>query len=110
MNSLLMTTSTTSCIRGRVVFLATSVCSALTTFVAVVFFVVGIGDGSVSSFNLVLWLGLLSVMALSLWAGYALHARGRVVLAIAALAVTALPGILATLFVLLAIVTQPRWN
>lgn len=105
-----MNTSTTPGNRGRVVFLATSVCSALTTFVAVVFFVVGIGDGSVSSFNLLLWLGLLSVMALSLWAGYALHARARIVLAIAALSVTALPGILAVLFLLLVIVTQPRWN
>lgn len=79
-----MNTSTTPGNRGRVVFLASSVCSTLTTIVAVVFLVVGIGDGSVSSFNLVLWLGLLSVIAF--------------------------PGSLAVFFLLLVIVTQPRWN
>jgi hypothetical protein len=105
-----MTTGSTSGSRSHRFFLATFVCSALTTLVAVAFFVIGIGDGSVSSFNLALWLGLLSVMVLSIWAGYALHARARVSLAIAALAVTAVPGILAALFVLLLLVTQPRWN
>lgn len=96
--------------RGRIVFRATFVCSALTTFVAAAFFVIGLGDGSVSSFNLALWLGLLSAMALSLWAGYAFHARARLVLAIAALAVTAVPGVLAALFVLILMVTQPGFN
>ena len=105
-----MTTSTRPSSRGYRFFLATFVCSALTTLVAVAFFVIGIGDGSVSSFNLALWLGLLSVMALSIWAGYALYARARVALAIAALAVTAVPGVLAVLFVVLLLITQPRWN
>lgn len=105
-----MTTGSTSGSRGRIFFLATFVCSALTTVAAAAFFVIGLGDGSVSSFNLALWLALLSAMGLSLWAGYALHARERVTLAIAALAVTAVPGILAALFVLLLLVTQPRWN
>ena len=105
-----MTASTSPGTRGRIFFLATFVCSALTTLVAVLFFVIGLGDGSVSSFNLAIWLGLLAVMGLSLWAGYSLHARARVALAIAALAITAVPGILAALFVALLLVTQPRWN
>lgn len=105
-----MTTNTTPSSRGRLVFLATFVCAALTTVVAVFFFVIGLGDGSVSSFNLALWLALLSAMSLSLWAGYALHARARVAFAIAALAVTAIPGVLAALFLLLVLITQPRWN
>ncbi len=96
--------------RGRLLFTATFVCSALTTLVAVAFFAIGLGDGSVSSFNLALWLALLGVMGLSLWAGYALNARGKRGLAIAALAVTAVPGIFAALFLLLVLVTQPRWN
>lgn len=91
-------------------FKATFVCSALTVLVAAAFFVIGIGDGSVSSFNIVLWLALLSGMGLSLWAGYALRARGKTGLAIAALSVTAVPGVLAALFLLLILVTQPRWN
>lgn len=105
-----MTTRPTPSPRGRFLFRAFFACSTLTTLVAVAFFVIGLGDGSVSSFNLALWLGLLGVMALSLWAGYAWQARGKVGLAIAALAVTAIPGILAVLLVLLVLVTQPRWN
>ena len=95
---------------GRLIFVATFVCSALTTVVAVTFFVIGVGDGSVSSFNLALWLGLLSAMGLSLWGGHALRARGRSSLAIAALAVTAVPGVFAALFILLVLITQPHWN
>lgn len=85
-------------------------CSALTVSVLVYFFVVGLADGSVSSFNLVLWLALLSVSALSLGGAHALQARSRTGLAMVALAVTAVPGLLAALFVLLLLVTQPRWN
>lgn len=96
--------------RGSLAYRAAFVCSALTALVAAAFFVMGIGDGSVSSFNIVLWLALLSVMGLSLWAGHALHARGKTGLAMAALAVTAVPGVLAALFLLLVLVTQPRWN
>ena len=96
--------------RGHRLFLVALVCSALTVVVAAVFFVIGLADGSVSSFNIGLWLGLLSVMFLSLWAGHLLYARSKVALAIAALAVTAVPGVLAALSVLLILVLQPRWN
>ncbi len=95
---------------GRGLFIATFVCSALTALVTLVFFVIGLGDGSVSSFNLPLWLGLLAIVSLSLWAGYALHARGRLGLAIAALSITAVPGVVGALFLLLLLVTRPRWN
>lgn len=105
-----MTPTTTPGPWGRRLFLAAFACSALTTLVAVAFFLIGLADGSVSSFNIGLWLALLSGMALSLWAGHALRARARVGLAIAALAVTAVPGVLAALFVLLILVLQPRWN
>lgn len=96
--------------RGRFWFRGMFLCSALTALVVLAFFVIGLADGSVSSFNLALWLALLSVVALSLWAGFALHARGRDGLAVAALAISAVPGVLAALFVLLLLVTQPRWN
>lgn len=96
--------------RSRLVYTAFLVCSALTSAVAGIFFIIGLGDGSVSSFNLGLWLGLLAVMGLSLWAGRFLRAKGKSGLAIAALAITAVPGLLAALFLLLVLVTQPRWN
>jgi hypothetical protein len=95
---------------GRALYTAFFVCSALTCAVALCFFVIGLADGSVSSFNMGLWLALLAVMGLSLGGGRALRARGRSGLAIAALAVTAVPGLLAALFLLLVLVTQPRWN
>lgn len=105
-----MTRDTAPGARSRIAYTALFVGAALTAAVAVVFFAIGLGDGSITSFNLGLWLALLAAMGLSLWAGRALRARGRPALALAALAVTAVPGLLAALFVLLLLVTQPRWN
>ncbi|MBX9792973.1 MAG: hypothetical protein K2Y02_01600 [Burkholderiaceae bacterium] len=105
-----MTHDTTPSRRSRYVFAAFFVCSALTAAVAGTFFVIGLGDGSVSSFNLGLWLALLAVMGGSLWAGRVLRSKGKSGLAIAALAITAVPGLVAALFILLLLVTQPRWN
>lgn len=105
-----MTTPDASPGKRHLVYKALFACAVLTSAVTVVFFFVGLGDGSVSSFNLGLWLVLLGISGLSLWAGHALHAREKHVLALVALAVTAVPGILAALFILLILVTQPRWN
>lgn len=95
--------------RSRV-FGALFVCAVLTWLTLAAFFVIGIGDGSITSFNLALWLALLSAGGLSVWAGHALQGRGRTTLALAALSVTAVPGLLAALFLLVVLVTQPRWN
>jgi hypothetical protein len=96
--------------RGRLTSTIFLVCSLLTSAVFGVFFLIGIADGSVSSFNLVLWLALLAAMGLSLWAGLALRAKGKFGPAVAALAFTAIPGIAAGLFILILLVAQPRWN
>jgi hypothetical protein len=84
--------------------------SVVTNAVAIVFFVIGIGDGTVSSFNIVLWVALLAGAGCSLWAGRSLRARGRFGPAIAALSVSALPALVGGLFLLMLLVTQPRWN
>jgi len=97
-------------IRSHRLLIAPFACSALTVFVLVLFFVIGVGDGSVSSFNVVLWMGLLAVTSLSLWVGLALHRKGRFALSLVALSITAVPGLVAALFVLLLLVTQQRWN
>lgn len=86
------------------------VCSALTCVVIFAFFLIGLNDGSVSSFNIGLWLSLLTIAGLSLWSGYALRAKGKIRLATTALAVTAVPGLIAALFLLLVVIAQPRWN
>lgn len=48
--------------RGRTVSLLALVCSAITSLVLLSFFLVGLADGSVSSFNMGLWLVLLAVL------------------------------------------------
>lgn len=96
--------------RGRAVSLAAGVCSALGLLVLAGFFVIGLVDGSVSSFNIALWLALLGVATASLWGGLRLRAAQRHLAATAVLAVTAVPAVLAAAFVLLLLVTQPRWN
>ena len=105
-----MTTEAPSTGGGGRVFAATLGCSGLTWLVLLVFFVIGIGDGSITSFNLTLWLALLGLGGISIWSGYALRRKGRTGLALAALSITALPGLLAALFLLLLLVMQPRWN
>lgn len=78
--------------------------------VIVYFFVIGLADGSVSSFNMGLWLAILAGTAAILGGGWALKARGQRNAAIAVLALLAIPALLFGLFMLLLIVTQPRWN
>ena len=84
--------------------------AAVVTAVVVLFFLLGVSDGTVSSFNAGLWalllLGTLGVTAGSL----ALKARGRPGLGALLALVLALPGLLAALFFLLLLILQPRWN
>jgi hypothetical protein len=74
------------------------------------FFVIGLLDGSVSSFNITLWLALISGVAVVLFGGWWLRAVGRPRAANGVLALLAVPGFLFGLFVLLLIIAQPRWN
>jgi len=78
--------------------------------VVVYFFLVGLNDGSVSSFNIELWLYLLSGVAAIIGGGTALHGNGYRKAGIAVLMVMAVPGVLFGLFALGMIVFQPRWN
>jgi hypothetical protein len=78
--------------------------------VAVTFFLIGIADGSVSSFNIGIWTLLLAGIAVVLWAGAYLRGRQSTGLAIAVLCVTAVPGVVGALFILLVLILQPRWN
>jgi hypothetical protein len=84
--------------------------AAIVTALAVFFFLAGLADGTVSSFNIVLWLGLLGVTVGVTGASLWLRRAGRTGLAILLTLVLAVPGLLAGLFALLVIVTNPRWN
>jgi hypothetical protein len=69
-----------------------------------------LADGSVSSFNMSLWLGLLAVVAAVVGGGWMLDANGKRGGAIAVLLILAVPGVLYALFILLIVIAQPRWN
>lgn len=74
------------------------------------FFVIGLADGSVSSFNAGLWAAILAGVAGVLAGGLLLNANGRRGAAIAVLTILAVPGLAFGLFVLSFVVLQPRWN
>lgn len=86
------------------------VIAAIVTGIAVYFFFVGLEDGSVSSFNAVLWAGLLAgvfgVTGGSMW----LWKTNHPVLAMIVAMVLGIPGLLAGLFMLIVAISPPRWN
>jgi len=83
---------------------------ALIALVVLFFFTWGVSDGTVSSFNIVLWMGMLGGVAALFGGGIALRAAGQRALANILLAILAAPGVLFFLFFLLLIILQPRWN
>ena len=84
--------------------------AAAVTVVAVFYFLAGLASGSVSSFNAGIWmlilLGTVSVSTGSL----ILKKCGRPGAGALLALVLALPGVIAVLFMLLILVTNPRWN
>lgn len=82
----------------------------LAALVVLYFFAAGLADGSVSSFNMGLWLGLLLAVAAIVGGGVALRRAGRQHLASAMLALLAVPAALYALFLALVIFSGARWN
>lgn len=80
---------------------------AVLAAVLMAFFFIGIGDGSVSSFNIGLWLALLAAAGAILGGSLMLNARNHSRMAIALLLIPALPGLTYLAFVLMMIVMQP---
>jgi hypothetical protein len=83
---------------------------AIVAAIAIYFFFVGLADGSVSSFNIGLWFVILVALAAALGGGLALHRSGRQPAALVLVTLLAIPAIVAGLFVLLVVITNPRWN
>lgn len=83
---------------------------AVLSLVVLYFFFVGLADGSVSSYNMGLWLmiliGIGAIMLGSLW----LKSNQYLIVAKIVLSILALPGVLYGLFMLIIILTKPRWN
>jgi hypothetical protein len=74
------------------------------------FFVVGLADGSVSSFNMGLWLAILAGVGGIVGGGLLLRSARRMAIAYLVLLVLAVPGMLLGLFFLILIIANPRWN
>lgn len=83
---------------------------AVVALVALYFFFVGLGDGSVSSFNGGLWFGMLVGLAAVLGGSLMLKSSDHLMAAKVLLSVLAIPAILFFLFFLIAILTKARWN
>jgi len=88
-------------------FLVIDILALIVTFY---FFIIGIADGSVSNFNLGLWLFLIIAQVLILVGGYFLHQNNKFLIAKLLLAVTAIPSLIYLLFILLILITTPKWN
>ena len=76
----------------------------------VCFFFIGLADGSVSSFNMRLWLCILATIAALLWGSQALRTAGRETLAATLLGILAVPSVMFGLFFLAILILNPRWN
>ncbi len=81
-------------------------------FAAVIlyFFFVGLADGSVSMFNAGLWIAIIAALAAVMGGSLWLRSAGRKAPAAVVLLILAVPGILFTLFFLILLITNPRWN
>lgn len=84
--------------------------ATLPALVAVWFFLEGLGDGTVSGFNLGLWMGLLAAAFGMPALGYALQAQGHGRAAKLVLSAVAVPVVCAGLLLILLILNPPRWN
>lgn len=78
--------------------------------IALAFFAIGIEDGTVSSFNIMLWIALLGGLAVVVFGSNSLHVKGQHGLASIVAAVLAVPALLACLFIAFLLVSGVRWN
>jgi hypothetical protein len=83
---------------------------ALIALVVLYFFFTGLFDGSVSSFNMGLWLIILLGLTVIMGGSLFLFSAGRSGLATIVLLILAIPGFLYALFLLILLITDARWN
>ncbi len=82
----------------------------LVALIILYFFFVGIGDGTVSSFNIVLWLVILSALAAILGGSLWLKSHHHIMLAVTTLLIITIPALLFVSYFLIAILGNGRWN
>lgn len=83
---------------------------AIVALIALYFFFIGLTDGSVSSFNIGMWLVLLVALAAVLLGSLALKAADNLTLAKILTGLLAIPALLFFLFFVVVIASGERWN
>ncbi len=83
---------------------------ALITLIALLFFFAGINDGTVSSYNMAIWAGLLFVLPGILIGSLVLYSKKKIILANIILLIPLLPALFYLLFMLVIIFSGARWN
>ncbi len=84
--------------------------NALMALIPVYFFFIGIGDGSITSRNIGLWMIILLIVAVVVGGSLLLKSANQMGLAKALLIVAAIPGLLAILYFAVVITSKTRWN
>lgn len=83
---------------------------AIATAVALYFFFIGLADGSVSSYNILLWLVLLMILAGVLVGSFMLKSGGKLLAAKIIAGFLAIPSLLVLLFFIVLLSSDVRWN
>ena len=91
-------------------FWALWIINGVTAAIAIWFFIAGAADGSVSSYNIGLWLGILACCFAILAGSYALRKTGHAILASLVLAPVAAGTVLYALFIAVVIGSGTSWN
>ena len=81
--------------------------NAIALAVILFFFMWGLSDGTVSSFNGLLWLAMLAVPSATLLGGWLQWGKGNRAFAIVLLLIPSLPAIVFGLFILMFIILSP---
>jgi hypothetical protein len=84
--------------------------NAVAAAIVFYFFFAGLADGSVSSFNGLLWAGLLTAVALVVLGSLYLRAIGKLGLGLVVNLLLAVPGLFFALFFLVLLTSHGRWN
>jgi hypothetical protein len=81
----------------------------LASAAVLIFLIVGLIDGSVSSFNIGIWIGIMAALAVVLAGSHKLKVIGRLNLGVLLLLVIAIPAVIYLLFLLLFIMMEGQW-
>lgn len=83
---------------------------ALLSLIVLYFFFVGLADGSVSSFNMGLWLLILAIVSAVMLGSLWMKSNNYLSLAKIILGIFAVPGLLYGLFIVIMMTGNGRWN